>query len=198
MVSTADTVEGRQTMPAGHVIVVVLICLALATFLNASSLERTAKRQSLGWKRDVLVALIKPVRAVGRATGVDATHNALRAALGPNTGGEPAGPLFEPARTPASHAPAAGDHADTGPPAQRPANGLPVRTWVIGDSLAGDVGPPLFDIGRDTVTGWLDFRIGTGLSRPDLFDWPRYIRSGAAELEPRALVSVFGGNDDKD
>jgi hypothetical protein len=73
----------------------------------------------------------------------------------------------------------------------------PLRVWVIGDSLAGPLGGAL----RQTVAGQLpvdviiDYAGGTGLARPDLFDWPERIASRLPEVAPDAVVFHVGAND---
>jgi hypothetical protein len=41
----------------------------------------------------------------------------------------------------------------------------------------------------------LDYRISTGLSRPDYFNWPKHLRTEMDTLQPDAAVCFFGAND---
>jgi hypothetical protein len=43
-----------------------------------------------------------------------------------------------------------------------------------------------------------DFRIGTGLARPDVYDWPGAIRREMATANPDVVILIFGANDDQD
>ncbi len=45
--------------------------------------------------------------------------------------------------------------------------------------------------------GTVDGRIGTGLDRPDVFNWFLEIRKELKALHPNAVMLSFGGNDDK-
>ena len=41
----------------------------------------------------------------------------------------------------------------------------------------------------------LHYEIATGLSRPDVFDWPTTLVGDAAALHPEVTLLMFGGND---
>ncbi|HEY8060728.1 MAG TPA: DUF459 domain-containing protein, partial [Acidimicrobiales bacterium] len=41
----------------------------------------------------------------------------------------------------------------------------------------------------------LDYRISTGLSRPDYFNWPVHLRDDVLPTDPEVMVVVFGAND---
>ncbi|MCY3910803.1 MAG: DUF459 domain-containing protein [bacterium] len=72
----------------------------------------------------------------------------------------------------------------------------PLRVYVAGDSqafypghaLAGAVDGGLLDV---TV----DSRNGTGLARPDFFNWPAEFLEIVAEQDPELVVLLMGGND---
>ncbi len=75
-----------------------------------------------------------------------------------------------------------------------------LRLWAGGDSLGEYVGnqllAPLSD--RRLTAVDLDFHIGTGLTRPDTYDWPARIGAIMARPEPpEALVFMVGGNDNQ-
>src|SRR5581483_3766700 len=44
----------------------------------------------------------------------------------------------------------------------------------------------------------VDAREGTGLARPDAFDWIAQLRADVARVHPDIVVVSFGGNDDQD
>jgi len=73
----------------------------------------------------------------------------------------------------------------------------PVRVWVLGDSLAETAGAALGRWGA--VTEWaavtLAYEKGSGLVRPDLFDWPAAAEAGLAGRGPDAVVVLLGAND---
>ena len=45
------------------------------------------------------------------------------------------------------------------------------------------------------VTTTLDYKVSTGLARPDFFDWPARFATKLAEVNPAIVVLTFGGND---
>jgi len=73
----------------------------------------------------------------------------------------------------------------------------PLRAWVVGDSLAGPLGNALAR--RGATLGLLavviDYQDGTGLARPDLFDWPETAAQRLPEVAPDVVVSLIGAND---
>jgi uncharacterized protein len=95
--------------------------------------------------------------------------------------------------TTVSVTPATEPPAETGPPtAESPASLL-----VIGDSDAGTFGPYLEQLMDETgvVETEVDYKVSSGLSRPDFFDWPDHARTKLTEEDPDIVVVTFGGND---
>jgi hypothetical protein len=41
----------------------------------------------------------------------------------------------------------------------------------------------------------LDYKVSSGLSRPDFFDWPTHFQSQIPQSQPDIVVVTFGGND---
>jgi uncharacterized protein len=94
----------------------------------------------------------------------------------------------------ASSAPATtASPVETGPPTAD----NPAQVLVVGDSDAGTFGPYLETLMDDTgvVDTDVDYKVSSGLSRPDFFDWPAHVRSKLAESDPDIVVVTFGGND---
>ena len=83
--------------------------------------------------------------------------------------------------------------ADTGPPSAD----NPARLLVMGDSDAGTFGPYLESLMDDTgmVDSEVDYKVSSGLSRPDFFDWPAHATAKLEEVDPDIVVVTFGGND---
>jgi len=82
---------------------------------------------------------------------------------------------------------------NTGPAtAQNPATAL-----IVGDSDAGTFGPYLQTLldGTGVVETQLDYKVSSGLARPDFFDWPAEIDRKLPEVNPDIVVATFGGND---
>ena len=76
----------------------------------------------------------------------------------------------------------------------------PLRLYIAGDSDAGNLGPPLQRELEQTglVDSTLEYKVSTGLTRPDFFDWPAKLQSDIARLNPDTVVVTFGGNDAQD
>jgi uncharacterized protein len=76
----------------------------------------------------------------------------------------------------------------------------PLRLYIAGDSDAGNLGPPLQRELEQTglVDSTLEYKVSTGLTRPDFFDWPAKLQSDVARLNPDTVVVTFGGNDAQD
>ena len=98
--------------------------------------------------------------------------------------------------------------ADTEPADTEPADTEPVNTgpasaenratlFIVGDSDAGTFGPYLQTLldGTGMVETQLDYKVSSGLARPDFFDWPAEIDRKLPEVNPDIVVATFGGND---
>jgi len=85
-------------------------------------------------------------------------------------------------------------------PGSTPSVAAPARVLVAGDSDAGAFGPPLMELlgATGVVEATLDYKVSSGLSRPDFFDWPARFRQQIADLDPHLVVVTFGGNDAQD
>ena len=81
----------------------------------------------------------------------------------------------------------------------KPTPEKPLRMLVIGDSLAGDFGPTLLSDAENTKVikpaGAVDYHISTGLTRPDVFDWPGELQSAIDRDHPTTVVIALGLND---
>jgi hypothetical protein len=73
----------------------------------------------------------------------------------------------------------------------------PARVLVVGDSDAGTFGPYLKVLLDDTELAEtiVDYKVSSGLSRPDFFDWPAHLRATLPTADPDIVVVTFGGND---
>ncbi len=72
-----------------------------------------------------------------------------------------------------------------------------LRLYIAGDSQAQGFGESLERLAGDTglVTPTLDFKVSSGLTRPDFFDWPKRLQDQVRKLRPDIVVVDFGGND---
>jgi hypothetical protein len=71
---------------------------------------------------------------------------------------------------------------------------------MAGDSLMGSISESLSNLVRHDprFEVSIDFRIGTGLARPDVFDWADRIKQEITIANPDVVVLSFGTNDDQD
>jgi hypothetical protein len=81
----------------------------------------------------------------------------------------------------------------TGPPTS--AN--PANVYIVGDSDAGTFGPYLQTLldGTLVTTTDLNYKVSSGLARPDFFNWPMELAQKLPEVDPDIVVVTFGGND---
>jgi uncharacterized protein len=186
---------GRRLHSAGSAIVVSLTGLGIALFLNAPGLHKSATIQPEGWKRDLALRVTGPLESVSSALLLDRPRRTLKAALGRSEDDRIDTAVAAPQPTTPSSPPS--------PP--RPAKFTPKRKlgiWIAGDSLVVVPGESLLRAiaGNRAVTtvGPIDGRIASGLERPDVFNWFTRVQEIMQEEKPRAVVVMFGGNDDHD
>jgi hypothetical protein len=174
-------------MAAGRVLVVVLVALGLGLFLNADSLYSRAQALPYGWRRTVGVGVMRPVHAVSSAFRVDRPREWLEAAIG--KGVDAPSDSLDPTTIAVSAKPPV--------TLRRPTAAAPLRLWVGGDSMAQVFGESVqrMAIDRGDVAATLDYRISTGLSRPDYFDWPLHLQNDVLASHPEVVVITFGAND---
>jgi hypothetical protein len=87
---------------------------------------------------------------------------------------------------------------DTEPVSTGPATAAdPATVFIVGDSDAGTFGPYLQTLldGTGIVETSLDYKVSSGLARPDFFDWPAEIDRKLPQVNPDIVVATFGGND---
>ncbi|MBX6389106.1 MAG: DUF459 domain-containing protein, partial [Frankia sp.] len=92
-------------------------------------------------------------------------------------------------------APATPTPPPTVAPARVPTAAEPLRVLVTGDSLTESLGPTIANTAPPTVHAETDTRFGTGLVRPDFFDWAGYAREQIRTRDPEVVIVAMGGND---
>ncbi len=72
----------------------------------------------------------------------------------------------------------------------------PLRLWVGGDSISQVFGESLVRMASQTgvIAPELDYRISSGLTRPDYFNWPVHLVDVLSD-GPDVVVIIFGAND---
>ncbi len=190
---------GRRLHSAGSAVVVSLVALIVSALLNAPGLEKSAQIQPEGWKRDGALAVTGPLEEISHALLLDRPRQGLKVVLGRSDDDEIDTAVALPEQPPPPAPPA----AEPPPPPKRekfsPAR--PLRVWIAGDSLVVVPGESLLRAAAANPaierTGQVDGRIASGLERPDVFNWFTHVRDVMqARKRPRAVVVMFGGNDD--
>jgi hypothetical protein len=200
-------------LSAGQVLIVGAIALGLAALLNSRTLLDMANRQPFdSATRGIALAVTKPLHSVAQAlqltrpadaiadarggreggTGTfdtTTTVAATSAGGGSATGGETAGGTVSAGSTPATSPPGTAPHV--------PTKDNKLRLYIAGDSQAQGFGESLERLAGNTnvVAPTLDFKVSSGLTRPDFFDWPHQLQEQVRKLHPDIVVVDFGGND---
>ncbi len=200
-------VDGRRTVSAGQAIMVVLLGLLIAAFLNADSLVASIEGQSFGTSRSVGLALARPVRTVSHWTGLNLPRKFIDT-LSRQPGSAPPTPIAAPTTVPRPTLTTVAGAAGSTVPAttttttalRTPTAQKPLKVWLAGDSLMGTIAESFIDKagGNPLINATSDFRIGTGLARPDVYDWPGAISHEMATVNPDVVILIFGANDDQD
>jgi hypothetical protein len=188
---------GRRLQSAGAAIVVAVFALLIGALLNAQGIRKSATIQPLGWKRDVALAVTKPLASVSHALLLDRPRKGLKAALGRSDDDRIDTAVAVPEPTP-------GNPSPTSPAPVKRLRFSPkhrLRLWIAGDSLVIVPGESLLRAvagNRAVDAEKIDGRIATGLERPDVYNWFTSIRDQMRTRHPSAVVVMFGGNDDHD
>ena len=197
----ATPVDGptrRRAMPAGRVLVTILVGLLVWSLLYAPELKRSSEAQPDGIRRTVSLAVLRPVVWTEGRLGLTRLIDNATSALGRNpqqpVGGEgdvdPLPPVTPTART---HHP---KRPRRDSPVRVPTPSNPLRVVVVGDSLAQGIGTFAERIFRpNLVQVYRQGRISTGLSRPDYFDWTSQMRQIVTKARPDLTIVMLGEND---
>jgi uncharacterized protein len=171
----------------------MFIALVVAATLNAKGMRKTAHGQPAGAGRNVAVALTDGLSAVTGVLQIDEPRKVLQAAIG--RGDEDR--VSESIRFTSNKR----GHAQA-PPREKPVYTArkPLKLWITGDSLMGDPGKVLVERlhgkrAYRTVGQGVDTRAGTGLARPDVFNWFEWLPPKVRALKPAVTILAFGGND---
>jgi hypothetical protein len=187
--------HGRRLHSAGSAIVVSLIALVLSLLLNAPGIRKSAHIQPEGWKRDAALAVTGPIEEVSHALLLDRPREGLKAALGRSDDDD----IDTGVALPEQPKPPPVTHPKP-PKRQKVSPARPLKLWVAGDSLVVVPGESVYRAVASNrairPVGPVDGRIASGLERPDVFNWFTHVRDVMREKKPRAVVLMFGGNDD--
>ena len=182
----------RRLHPAGQAVVVAVGALLLGALLNARGLHKTAQSMNTSWKRDLGLALTKPLQSVSDDTGLDLPRRGLQSLLSRSGDDDivtainlppppPPPPVHPHPRPPVVPPQTSGNLPPPPPPApprKKPAFSPqhPLKVYKPVDSVDGHV--------------------STGLERPDVYNWFDRIRHVMKKDKPNVVVVAFGANDD--
>jgi uncharacterized protein len=189
---------GRDTMPAGKVMVVILVCLLVWGLLDAPALKRSSEAQPLGTRRTVSLWVLNPLAAVSNVLQLTHVTDAVSGALGNDPNAPPGGGL------PPDALPSAGGSPHPSRPPVRtdrmrtPTPNNRLRVVIVGDSLAAGLGVSAERALSPTLTRVSkQGRISTGLTRPDYFNWPAEMQDIMDVFRPDLVIVMTGVNDNQ-
>jgi hypothetical protein len=210
--------DRRPRVSWRRALAVIVAALALAALLDADGLRKGAVTREDGTARDVAMALTDPLQRVSDTLYLNRPRRWIKTAVGREDDDRIDTTIVAPAPVPAPRPsptprptpkPALGGEASAKPKAPRPAPtplpprytaAKPLRLWVAGDSLAEVPGLAIVRLtGRvptlRAVGERVRARIGTGLGRPDVYNWFTEIPDAIEEAKPDVVVLALGGND---
>jgi hypothetical protein len=179
-------------MPAGRVLGVIWIALAVAALFNSEALVRAGEGMQPGPTRDIVLSVARPVDDVAGAVGLHLPREGLDLAFG------------QEAKTVSGTALERGSNAilrrnqqkDERQSFAQPTRERPLRVFVTGDSQAEFIGQRLID---QAPPGLLEVetvaRNGTGLTNPAFFNWEVNARQEVESRRLDAVVMAIGDND---
>jgi len=184
--------DRRLTEPAGRVLGVILIALAIAALFNSEALVRAGEGMKPGRTRDIVLSVGRPLDDAAGFIGLHLPREGLDLAFGqePKT--------------------AAGTELERGSNAilrqnrkkevrqsfVQPTRAHPLRVLVTGDSQAEFLGQRLIDQGPSELLDVTTVaRNGTGLTNPAFFNWEINARQEVETRDLDAVVMAIGDND---
>jgi hypothetical protein len=194
--------EGRRTMPAGRVLIVMLVALMVWALLYAPSLKRASEAQPLGLRRTVSLWVLTPLAALSNVTQLTKLTDAASSALGrdPNEapGGEVVIPPDELPTVSGSPPPRHHKQVERTTKIRVPTPSNKLRAVVVGDSLSQGLGVYLERTLRSSlVRVSKQGRISTGLARLDYFDWMSGLQKIENLYRPDLVFVLIGENDNQ-
>ena len=181
--------DRELTAPAGRVLGVMAIALAVALLFNSEALVRAGEGMQPGTTRDIVLSIGRPVDDAAGAIGLRLPREGLDRVFGQED------------KTAEGTALERGSTAILRPRTERqtfsqPTRSDPLHVLVTGDSQAEFVGQRLVD---QAPPGLLDVetaaRNATGLTNPAFFNWEVNAEQEVAARDPDAVVMAIGGND---
>jgi hypothetical protein len=202
-------VSRRRVFP-WSALLVLIGSLLFGAVLNGRALLETASSLEPGWQRNVAISAANAAVVVGEMLHLDV----LRAWMDQELGRQPAPdePIVMPTPTMPTTVVVSTTTTSSVPPGTTtsvpttpttlpgvfvPTPESPVHVWIAGDSLTERFGPSLANLlaGTGVVESRRDVEYSTGLTRPDFFDWPRFLEAVLTDTRTDILVFMIGAND---
>jgi uncharacterized protein len=204
-----------RALPAGHAILVVVGALVFAMLFNSAAMVHAGEGMPAGTTRDLVLDVAKPVNSFAHALYLDRPRKWLNSLFGHKPA--PTGPSalsqlpsqadnrpLGSAGKSSAPTPSASAKVKVIPPTKPvvpklrvPTKAAPLKILVAGDSMTEFFGPDLINqaSAAGKAAGDTETKYGTGLVRPDFFDWALYAQQLVNSQHPEAVVVMLGGND---
>lgn len=194
--------HGRHTMPAGKVLIAMLVCLLVWALLYAPTLKRASEAQPLGTRRTVSLWVLGPLAAISNVLQLTTLTDGVSSALGKDpdaaAGGDVDDIVVPPIAPGASLSPTPQGPVTQTTPIRKPTPKDKLRVVVVGDSLSQGLGvymerefqPSLVRVSKQG-------RISTGLARLDYFDWLGGMKEIEEDYRPDLVIVMIGDNDNQ-
>jgi uncharacterized protein len=177
-------------MPAGRVLGVIAIALAIAALFNSEAMVRAGEGMQPGTTRDILLSVARPLDDVAGAIGLHLPRDGLDLAFGQEDK-TASGTELEKGSTAILRR-----RQDEEQGFAQPTTADPLDVLVTGDSQAEFVGQRLTDQSPEGLLRVTTVaRNATGLTNPAFFNWEINAEQEVADRDPDAVVMAIGGND---
>ncbi|ONH57953.1 hypothetical protein CcI49_23745 [Frankia sp. CcI49] len=192
-------------MSARRALLLVAACLGLLAVLRSAAMVHAGEGMPPGTTRELVLGVARPLDRITATLRLNQPDRLLTTAFGhPDPTGAKAdsselasaAALAEPGATGGQdRAPRRRENVVAAAPLRTPTATNPLRVLVTGDSLTESLGPTITNTEPATIHAETDTRFGTGLVRPDFFDWATHARLQITGRNPEAIVVIMGGND---
>jgi hypothetical protein len=184
--------DRNLTMPAGRVLGVIAIALAIAALFNSEALVRAGEGMQPGTTRDIVLSIGRLVDDVAGAIGLHLPREGLDLAFGQEDKTASGTELERGSKAILRR----NRRKDEQQSFAQPTPEKPLHVLVTGDSQAEFLGQRLID---QSPPGLLEVetvaRNATGLTNPAFFNWEINAEQELATRNPDAVVMAIGGND---
>ncbi len=182
--------NSNLTMPAGRVLGVIAIALAIAALFNSEAMVRAGEGMQPGPTRDIVLSVARPLDDVAGAIGLHLPRDGLDLAFGQEDK-TASGTELEKGSTAILRRRESEEQGFA-----QPTTANPLDVLVTGDSQAEFLGQRLTDQSPEGLLRVTTVaRNATGLTNPAFFNWEINAEQEVADRDPDAVVMAIGGND---